>query len=176
MKKLFFKLFSNIFANELATVRANDIAKAASKADDDARSRQIERHNQIKTIELEMMIGKPIISISNEWANPIIGFAKYVDFITDAKNPVLIVKDYLTGKEMMLLGSVYYFSEQRFNALAKLDPFEICSIIYHNSCGEHDFDKNKSGVFTGYDDIKQKLIESGFYNDVLLSKRQEQSE
>ncbi len=169
MKNLLFKFFSNIFAAELAAIRAKDI----SKAEDQFRSNQIERRNQITSIEYEMMVGKPIIGISNEWADPIIGFAVCVDYVTESKNPVLIVKNYLTGKEVMLMGSVYYYSEQRFNALAKLDPFEICSIVYHNSCGEHDFEKNKSGVFSGYDAIRQRLVESVFYTDVLAAKQKE---
>jgi hypothetical protein len=158
-KKVFAKQFEEIISSE-----KNDIASKAKKEGmQEERSYRENQKNECLYAELEMMIGKPVINISNEWDNPIIGFGKEIQFITQAKVPVLIIEDYVSGENKLVLSVPFYFSEQRFNAFAKLDPFEICSIVYKNSVWMEPFDKVKSGVFEGYDVIREKLIKAGFF-------------
>lgn len=137
------------------------------KTKNDGRQKERDYRNEQKKKcllnELELMIGKPVISISNEWSNPVIGFGKRVDLITMAKTPVLIIEDYVSGEDILSFSVPFYFSEQRLFALSKLDPFEICSIIYKNSSWMEPFEKVKSDVFDGYDVIINRLKQTDFF-------------
>lgn len=178
---IIFKAFTKIFSKKIQTfiqeAKDKEISEAVNNAKNKAlqeeRDYREEQRNHCLFIELEMMIGKPVISISNEWNNPIIGFGKRIDFITTAKMPVLIVEDYVSGKDMMLLSTPFYFSAQRLFALSKLDPFEICSIIYKNSAWMEPFEKVKSGVFEGYDVIINRLKQTDFFERAEKAKNAE---
>ena len=166
MKNILFSAFKFIFKDQIS----KEILNANRNIESEFRIKREEEKNKCKEMELEMLIGKPVISISNEWCNPVIGFGKEVIYITKAKIPVLVIKNYLTGEENMSLSDPFYFTEQRFNALAKLDPFEICSIIYKNSTTYQPFEKKKSGIFDGYEVIKKTLEKNGFFDKVKLVK------
>lgn len=163
---LIYKLFSKFFEKEIA----EKVSAAKQSAKNEFYNEQKERKNHYSLIELQSYIGKPVIAVPNEWDNPIIGVAKEIVFITKEQTPMLVIEDYITGKEYMPFGVVMGFTEQRFKALAKLEPFEICSIIYRNSCGLGTFDKNKSGTFSGYDALHEKLLKTDFYKIVEQNK------
>lgn len=156
---IIFKAFTKIFSKKIE----NLIEKTKNEGRQEERDYRDEQKKKCLLNELELMIGKPVISISNEWNNPTIGFGKRIEFITKAETPVLIVEDYVSGKDMMLLSVPFYFSEQRLFALSKLEPFEICSIIYKNSAWMEPFEKVKSGVFEGYDVIINRLKQTDFF-------------
>lgn len=167
-----FKAFSKFFSQEI-----NDMVnKAKNDAKNEERNYREEQRKHCQFIELSMMIGKPVISISNEWDNPIVGFGKRIEFITKAETPVLIIEDYVSGEDVLVLSTPFYFSEQRFNALSKLDPFEICSIIFRNSAWMEPFEKVKSGVFDGYDVIFEKLKSTDFYERAEKAKAEKDEE
>lgn len=161
-KDMLFRVFSSIFADKITLAHLD-------KLDEINRKKREERRIS-ERFELDMYIGKPVICISNEWTNPVIGFAICVEEITMANNPVLIVHDVLTDEDIMVLGHTYHYTHQRFEALSRLDPFEACSLIYRNSNWDTEFTKVKSGTFDGYDVIRQKLEEKGFFRKVAEMK------
>lgn len=162
MKSILFKIFKFTFNKQIL----EEISSSTQTFKFNHLEKLKDQKNKCKYLELSMFIDKPIIAISNEWANPVIGIGKEIIYISKANTPVLVIHDYLTNEDKMIFSEVFYFTEQRFNAFSKLDPFEICSIIYKNSTTHQPFEKNKSGVFEGYDVIKEKLINSGFYNEI----------
>lgn len=172
---ILFSVFKKVFAKQFEEIISSEQNAIASKAKKEGiqeeREYRANQKSECLYAELELMIGKPVISISNEWSNPIIGFGKEIQFITQAKTPVLIIEDYVSGESKLVLSVPFYFSEQRFNAFSKLDPFELCSIIYKNSAWMEPFDKVKSGVFEGYDVIREKLVKSGFFERISKMKK-----
>lgn len=102
-----------------------------------------ESKQQIQNIELEMKIGKLVIMVSNEIDNVKVGIAKSIELISKAKQPYLVVEDIISGQEVIPLGTVFDYSEQKFNALNKLEPNERIAIIY-NKLGYHHVDKSSS--------------------------------
>ena len=120
------------------------------------------RIRESETIELSQFVGRPIICISNEWETPKIGFGKRIEFITKAENPILCMHNYLDDKEYLIMGTSFYFTEQRFDALFKLDPFELCSFIYGRYLFDR-MDKEKCNELKGKEEVKQLLEVSGFY-------------
>lgn len=162
MKKLIFNIFKKIFDKQIK----KEVCQELNLWKKNHFNEEWEKRNQIEKIELEMYVGKPVIYVSNEWANPIIGFGKEVIEITKAKTPTLIVHDYISGEDRMILGKVYHYTEQRFNAFSKLTPFEACSLLYPQFNWNTTFNKVKSGNFDGYDVLRKKLEVTDFFTKV----------
>ena len=154
IKNLFWSFVEKYFKTNIQ----NEINKAINNEREDKRN----HYNEIKTIELSQFIGKPVICISNEWADPIIGFGLRVEFITRSKNPILCTHNYLDGREYLIMGAAYHFTEQRFDALFKINRFELCSFIYNHASSEP-FEKIKSCHVREKEEIKQLLEVNGFY-------------
>lgn len=106
-----------------------------------------EAKEQVKNIELEMKLGKLVIYVSNEIDNVKVGIAKSIELISKANQPYLVIQDIISGEEVIPLGTIFDYSEQKFNALNKLDPNERIAIIY-NKLGYHYVDKSSSQTVT----------------------------
>lgn len=102
-----------------------------------------EAKEQVKNIELEMKLGKLVIYVSNEIDNVKVGIAKYIELISKANQPYLVIQDIISCEEVMPFGTILDYSEQKFNALNKLEPNERIAIIY-NKLGYHHVDKSSS--------------------------------
>jgi len=155
MKTQLFKLFSTFFKKEMQAISTHsvEIYKQEEK----------NRRREFDYAELEIMVGHRVIAISNEWENPLIGVATSIVEITQAKNPRLVIKDYLTGQELVPFGKVYIFTEQRLNAILTLDPFELCSLLYTNFYYDCTYEKKMRSHRDSADIIRSKLQKSGFF-------------
>lgn len=121
----------------------------------------------------EFSVGTPVICISNEWKDPVIGFVSQIEYITQAKNPVPVVMDYLSDRELMVMGAVYDFTFQRLDAFLKLAPHERW--VMAQRYGFHPYGKDLSiddllemsmnpKPLLSSIQIYNKLQESGFMN------------
>ena len=122
-----------------------------------------ENLEKFRLAETEYYVGKPVIIVSNEWTNPVIGFGRRVDFITQARTPVLVVDDYLRGEEIMCQGALLSFSYQKFDAVMSLNPYDLCALLYNNMIEFNEFTKPKSGTRDSREVISDKLKSSGFF-------------
>ena len=77
-----------------------------------------------KLFEMKELLGKKVITISNEWEDMMVGTVVRIDTITQAKQPILVIKDCFSGTEYMSFGQVYVFNVETLNALLKLTPYE----------------------------------------------------
>ncbi len=119
------------------------IAKAKQEVFELWKKRDEEREQQKKDcelIDLKMKLGKLVISVSNEISNVTVGVAKDIIFISQAQQPYLVIQDIITGEELVPLGTLFDYTEQKFDALNKLEPNERISIIY-NKLGYYHVDK-----------------------------------
>lgn len=118
---------------------------------------------KFRLLELEHWIRLPIICISNEWDDPIIGFGVRVEMTCRNKDvPILVMKDYVTNKEVYCNGVIMEFTSQRFNAIYKLDPFELCSLVYRQY---GTFNKEKKVTVLTQEEMINKLNENHFFTD-----------
>lgn len=153
-------LLSNSFINEQVKNAYNIGVIAERKRSEESRA-------DSDLITQQEFVGKPVISFSNEWENPIIGFCTEITFITKAQNPVLMVKDYLTGETLMVLGKTFIYTEERFNAVMKLSPWELLGIAFSYPWAEaSNATRKKIGVTDTPVVVREKLEESGFYKDL----------
>lgn len=161
---LFYSFFKKVFKKELQ----KDILDSQYKKLNEYKDEQIKIKKDIAIFEYETLLNKPVIVISNEWQNPIIGIATKIEFVSQTNNPMLVVFDYVENKEVMSNGIIYAYNEQRFNGLMKLDPFETCALVYQNlnSTIFSPFDKYKSGVRDSKDVILKKLTQHGFFEKI----------
>lgn len=120
-----------------------------------------ERHDQYRRKNLEMKVGTPLIVVPNEWSNPVIGFGK--EIINIGMSPVLVIDNYLTGKEVICGGVMMAFSRQKLDVILRLDPYELWAITAHNTVGCEEFTKPKSEERWEPQAILDKLEESGFF-------------
>lgn len=128
------------------------------RAEREARDR---RQLEIERITLEAYVGQPVIMIGNEWTDPVIGFALRVDFITQHQDPILVIQDDLSGREVISFGKLYRFSLQRFDALYKLTPYERCSLIYNHT--EFGLGKPQRETVLTKKQAKARLEAAGFF-------------
>jgi len=157
MKNFFYNLFKSSFKHHIDA----EYQLAVQKERDSVH----ERKREFTKAELQLFVGKPVISISNEWDNPIIGEGLEIIEITKSKNPKLVIRDFLTGDEVFPMGGhIFIYTEQRFNAIMKLDPFELCSLLYSNTFFDNTFEKVKSGKRDNKNVILQKLTDEGFFS------------
>jgi hypothetical protein len=100
---------------------------------------QSDREKSIKEIELETFINKLVIVVSNEVSNITVGYGKEIYHITKAKIPMLVIHDIVNKEDLMPLGKMFDYTEQKFNALNKLEPNERIALFY--DFGDHTVDK-----------------------------------
>lgn len=101
---------------------------------------QEERAREINVMELSGYIGKPVICVSNENRNPMVGIGKEVVLITQGQCPMLIVEDVVTGEQLMPFGVLFAYTEQKFDALNNMDPQARIALLYYKN-STHVIDK-----------------------------------
>lgn len=116
--------------------------------------------DKMNLFELEKHIGKLVICISNEIQNVTVGYGKEIQFITQTKQPMLVVHDIINDCEIMPFGIVFKYTEQKFDALNKLEPNERIAILYNKS-SEHYIDKSSSQ--------RDKIIEAELWAEKVKS-------
>lgn len=140
---------------------AAGIAQAQRQAQEEAQQQVNERRARFERIEMESKIGTPLIRISNEWDNPTIGFGESI--MDYGHSQVLVIRDYLTNELRVGGGVCFDFSEQKMDALLRLDPFEAWALLAHNSVGHEHFDKKHTGHRDTPQDIRAMLEKNGFF-------------
>lgn len=86
--------------------------------------------------ELEYLVGKPVIVLSNEWKDPIIGTVLRHETFDHAFATLWpVVFDELTQQEYLTFGSVCHYSEELVRAIEKLTPSEAWVLVTRGRCG-----------------------------------------
>lgn len=158
LKKKIFSKVQSVFANEIF-----QMTQAAVQADQKDRG---DREKAVQHATYHEMIGKPVIAVGNDWSNPIIGIGLEVVLITQANQPHLVIHDYLTGQEFMPFGAVMYYDETRFEAIMKLNPFEVASLVYRLHTAESPVNVEQEGKRDSREVIIEKLTKNGFFDAI----------
>lgn len=168
ISQFFYSVFKRIFKTQFST----ECQRIIRDVENNLRKRYDETVRQADAFELSTFIDTPVIVVSNEWETPIIGFGIRVEYITQGKTPILIVLNYLDRKEYMCMGNVYHYTDQRFDVLFKLTPFELCSFIYGRYCMT-EFKKEIREQILGKEEIQKLLDQNGFYQKLVEFNQRE---
>jgi hypothetical protein len=164
IKEKVFLTFQTLFPAEIY-----QMSQAAVKAADQERR---ERENAFEHVVFQELVNKPVIAVGNDWSNPVIGIGLEVQGVSKANRPHLVIKDYVSGEEVMPYGAVMEYNETRFDAIMKLTPAEITSLVYRYSTPqtvrEDQKDKRDSREV-----ILQKLTTNGFFDAIAVVKADE---
>lgn len=158
IKNKFFSTFQTLFPAELY-----QLSKAAVDA---AEKERRERENAIAHVELNLQVGKPVIAVGNDWSNPVIGIGLEVVGISKANKPHLVIKDYVTGEEVMPFGAVMDYNEIRFDAIMKLTPAEITSLVYRYATPNTNVSDEQKEKRDSREVIIEKLTINGFFEAI----------
>lgn len=140
---------------------AAGIVEAQRQAQEDAQRQVYERRAQFEKIQMQSQIGTPLIRIPNEWANPTIGFGESI--MDYGHSQVLVIRDYVSNELRVGGGICFDFSEQKMEALLRLDPFEAWALMAHNNVGHEHFDKKHTGHRNTAQEIRAMLEQNGFF-------------
>ena len=164
IKEKVFLTFQALFPAEMYKM-----SEAAVKA---AEQERRERENAIDHVAYEVLVGKPVIAVGNDWSNPVIGIGLFVQGISKANRPHLVIKDYVSGEEVMPFGAVMEYNDTRFEAIMKLTPAEITSLVYRYSTPQIVRDDQKEQR-DSREVILQKLTTNGFFDAIAVVKAHE---
>lgn len=117
------------------SVRLGEFAGRANKMDEDEEDNQ-----RIKTLCIEVDIGKLFISVTNEWDNPTIGVVLDVEYVTAGNCPIAKVYDFITNTVVLCGNSRIPFTQYNLDAILKLDPYQRWNLVAKSSL---DLDKPK---------------------------------
>lgn len=161
---MLFNLIKKIFAKEIERLESISATKAVNQY----RNESFENKNKFRKAEAEIWIGKPIIALSNEWNEPIVGeLLRIEDFGNGSFG--YVYKNYITGKESFTMVNPLAFSEQKLNILGKLNPDEYCCLFYEGVSYFGEFRKHpnygqkRELEFTNYENWIVQLNKNGFY-------------
>lgn len=99
--------------------------------------------NKAELYSLQLFLNKLVICVSNEMENVLVGYGKDITFITKSLTPKLIVYDLIEKKDVIPMGVIMNYSEQKFDALNSLDPNQRIAIFF-NQFDENSIDKSST--------------------------------
>lgn len=127
-----------------------------------ARTELFERSDACRRIQADMLLGRPVIAVSNEWCNPVIGFVTKIEEVSKGNNPIPVIHDYIENYEVLSMGVVRFYSDQLFDVMMRLTPFERWAVVT-DTHSHFDYTKVKrESILTRYE-IQQKLTDNGFF-------------
>lgn len=124
---------------------------------------QKDTKERILQFEIQDAQGKKIIYCSNEWEDPLFGVVIGVEYVTLAKQPMLVVECALTKRiGFVHPGSYYIADEAMVDCILKLNPFERWNMFARNQSYNMWTKGYPNGPITEPTELKKQLKASGF--------------
>ena len=114
-------------------------------------------------LELEQYIGKPIIAISNEIDNLIIGYGTNITKFSTLDRTVLEVYDYVSDRSTIVTGKVIHYHPAVLDWLYEADPRLVIYLLYGSSSRLEDNIDDKLYNMLSMIELKNLLHTNGFY-------------
>lgn len=160
------KLLETFFPDILEGLEKEAFQKGKRQAEKEQR----ENREFIQVLELEYHLNKPVMAFSNEFEDPVVGITLRVDLITQGRSPVLVVHDYVSNKEVTIMGVVTAYHEEFLEKLLAIDPCVRLALLYRTSYNNpypstvEKYNRYGEVTLSTYEEIKEKLSANGFYD------------
>lgn len=158
-------LIQSAFAGIFGLITKEDVAEQVKHAKFIGRTEKAQEdeddRERIKILCIEIDIGKPFISVSNEWQDPVIGIVLGVEFVTLGKCPIAKVYDFVTDQVVYCGNSRIPYSEYNLDAILKLEPYQRWNLVARSN-----IDPNKrtdDETCSSPEQIKEILKNNSFY-------------
>lgn len=121
-----------------------------------------------KMFEVTRLVDKPVIILTNEWQNPVIG--KIISVKADGNRVDYKVLDYLTNEVSTSSNTLIPYTYQKLKIFGKITPDEICALFFEGRYSSKEIRKNRDSKYlenkrTNIEDWLEKLEKNGFFND-----------
>lgn len=117
-----------------------------------------------RSILLDYLVGQPVIGITNTWENLLVGFCTGVESIASNGARLPIVHDYVRDETFITFCTLLPYTEQRFKALCKLDPFERWVLVNTLADEAHGVEKDQSTSILSENALTVLLQNNGFFS------------
>lgn len=113
---------------------------------------------------IRSLIGKPVLVVSNNWEDPVIGQVIGVEFITAANEPVPVVFDYITQKELICLGHVQPCTREKLPMFISMTPSQRWYMMADRASFSKFGPTENTPPLLSEHEIIEKLGKTGFMN------------
>lgn len=147
------------------------ISLAIENAQRDCLHDRLKAKNKSKMLELTEHIGKPVIGINNEWCSLEVGELMRLEQFGNPESMAFpVIKNYLTGDSLINFGKTLPYSEELFDAMLKLTPYERWNICVNQARVNWNKPK-KDKLYADHECLlKEKLVSLGFYKGDLKNE------
>lgn len=150
MNKLIWRLANRFCKDQIAMIKRLSILE-----------RSVQQETTDK-IEKQQYIDKPVIVVSNEIADYVVGIGKRLIRLPDQSiDYKLVVLDYITNKELICFGRVYHYTPELLQLLYDTDPRLTTHLIYRTTI-KSDIDDDLKNCLS-YQQVISLLESNGFY-------------
>lgn len=125
------------------------------------RSRDL--RSKTKFFEVEQRLGTPVIVVTNEWSDPVIGFVTDATTLGAGEAPFPVVTDAVTDEPFVCFGHLVNFSESTLKALLSLNPYERWELVTDQHIER---DPKEEVSLKTFDQTMESLINCGFMSKV----------
>lgn len=140
------KILNLLFPRTMASLEKSATLKGEARGRDNYVREKLEMENF--EVERYAKCG-PVIILSNEWQNPIVGkIVDVVDSPFDSKKRIAIVKDYITGEVVECYNTMMPFTMQKLKAIGKMTPDELCSFFFEGRYSWNEIYKKQDSALT----------------------------
>jgi hypothetical protein len=152
----------------LAYLARHLIEAAYKKGKDQTDSERMQAINSWLHQSLNDLIGKPVIAITGQYDDPLIGFVVGVTLFTEDKIPYPVISNYVTLQSQAVFGRIWPWSQELQDTLFKLSPEERWTLFNSaDSISKLSMPLNetvKEQPSLSQQEIMAKLEDNGFYH------------
>lgn len=154
------KFISSAIVRMFGLFTEDDIRAEKYKIKQELQDEFFTDRKEIQVCCIEVDIGTPFISVTNEWDNPLIGIVLGVQYVTAGNCPIAHVYDFITNQSVYCGNSRVPYTDLNLDAILKLNPYQRWNLISKSSL---DMDKPKynKDCFSP-DEIRTILEDRGF--------------
>lgn len=122
------------------------------------------KNKAINEKSIRSLIGKPVLVVSNNWEDPVIGQVIGVEFITAANEPVPVVFDYIRQEKFICFGHVQPCTREKLPMFISMTPSQRWYMMADRaSFSKFEPTENTPPLLTEHE-IIEKLGKTGFMN------------
>lgn len=133
----------------------------------DERHRNWQQKRKFDDRLIKSAVGSRVICISGAWENPVVGVIIDYQKITRERITVPVVRDFLTGQEIIVLGKIMMYTPDRLRYIVNLNPRVRWDLMTINRPIElnlfYETSTGNEPELLSYEEIVERLKNANFF-------------